>query len=355
MQPRDLSTHSVYRAGRGIEEVARELGMDPDELIKLSSNENPLGPSPAAIEAIHDHADSVHTYPKTAHADLIEAIARKWSVEPSQVWLANGGDGALDYLSRAFLQPGDRMLVSDPGFAYYAMSARYHHGTVATYPLRKEDDFTQTAENVLEQYDGDRIVCVTSPHNPSGRELPREELLALADRTDDSTLILVDEAYGEFSESPSAIELLSKRDDIAVLRTFSKAYGLAGLRLGYLVAPLSWADAYARVNTPFAASEIACRAGSAALEDETHVRETVELVRWSRAYMRDHLNTRTWPSAGNFVLAAVDDAGAIANASQERGVIVRDCTSFGLPGCIRISCGTREQTKRAVAVINELL
>ncbi|WP_248907676.1 histidinol-phosphate transaminase [Halocatena marina] len=355
MQPRELSAHSVYRAGRGIEEVARELGMDPDELIKLSSNENPLGPSPAATDAIHECADHVHTYPKTAHSDLIEAIAREWDVEPRQVWLANGGDGALDYLARAFLEPGDQVLVSDPGFAYYAMSARYHHGTVATYPLRKSDDFEQTAENILESYDGDRIVCVTSPHNPSGRELPREELLTLADRTDDSTLVLVDEAYGEFSDSPSAIELLSERDDIAVLRTFSKAYGLAGLRLGYLVAPTSWTDAYARVNTPFAASEIACRAGKAALGDDAHLEETSKLVAWSRAYMHEQIDARTWPSAGNFILVEVGDADAVATASQEHGVIIRDCTSFGLPECVRITCGTREQTKRAVEVINECI
>jgi histidinol-phosphate aminotransferase len=355
MQPRDLSTHSVYRAGRGIEEVARDLGMDPDELVKLSSNENPLGPSPAAVDAIRTHADRVHTYPKTAHADLVEAIARMWGIEPTQVWLANGGDGALDYLARAFLEPGDRVLVSDPGFAYYAMSTRYHHGTVDTYPLRKDDGFAQTAENVLYHYDGERIIYVTSPHNPSGRELPREELIELADRTDDSTLVLVDEAYGEFSDSESAIELLEERDDIAILRTFSKAYGLAGIRLGYLVAPLSWTDAYARVNTPFAASEISCRAGLAALDDGEHIEETVELVSWARTHMHENLDTRTWPSAGNFVLTDVGDAATVAKECQERGVIVRDCTSFGLPECIRISCGTREQTKRAVRVINEVV
>lgn len=355
MQPRDLSTHSVYRAGRGIEEVAREIGLDPDELIKLSSNENPLGPSPAATEAIREHADRSHTYPKAAHTDLTGAIAREWDVSPSQVWLANGGDGALDYLARAFLEPGDRVLVPDPGFAYYPMSARYHHGTVGTYQLQKADDFEQTATNVLDSYDGERIVYVTSPHNPTGQELPREELLALADRTDDSTLVLVDEAYAEFSESDSAVGLLGEREDIAVLRTFSKAYGLAGVRLGYLLAPPAWADAYERVTTPFAASELACRAGLAALEDETHLADTIELVRWAREYMHDRLRTHTWPSGGNFVLAAVGDAEAVAHASRQRGVIVRDCTSFGLPGCVRISCGTREETKRAVDVINDIV
>ncbi|RRJ33535.1 histidinol-phosphate transaminase [Halocatena pleomorpha] len=355
MQPRDLSTHSVYRAGRGIEEVAREIGLDPDELVKLSSNENPLGPSPAAAEAIQQHATHSHTYPKAAHTDLTDAIARQWDVSPSQVWLANGGDGALDYLARAFLEPGDGVLVPDPGFAYYSMSARYHHGTVGTYQLNKADGFEQTATTVLESYNGERVVYITSPHNPTGRELPREELLTLADRTDDSTLILVDEAYAEFASTDSAIDLLGERDDIAVLRTFSKAYGLAGVRLGYLLAPPTWADAYERVTTPFAASELACRAGLAALEDDAHLDNTVELVRWAREYMHEQLQAHTWPSGGNFVLAAVDDAETVARDCRERGVIVRDCTSFGLSDCIRISCGTREETKRAVDVINDIV
>lgn len=355
MQPRDLSTHSVYRAGRGIEEVAREISLDPDELIKLSSNENPLGPSPAATDAIRDHAGHSHTYPKAAHTDLTDAIAREWNVSPSQVWLANGGDGALDYLARAFLEPGDQVLVPDPGFAYYSMSAQYHHGTVGTYQLQKADDFEQTAATILESYDGERIVYVTSPHNPTGRELAREELLALADRTDDSTLILVDEAYAEFSKTDSAIDLLGEREDIAVLRTFSKVYGLAGVRLGYLLAPPAWANAYERVTTPFAASELACRAGLAALEDDTHLENTVELVEWAREYMHDQLRTHTWPSGGNFILTEVGDAESVAHASQERGVIVRDCTSFGLSDCVRISCGTREETKRAVEVINDIV
>ena len=173
--------------------------------------------------------------------------------------------------------------------------------------------------------------------------------------------MVVDEAYGEFAETPSAVRLVEGRDgwdareDIAVLRTFSKAYGLAGLRLGYAVVPESWADAYARVNTPFAASTVACRAGLAALEDREHVERTVESVMWAREYLDSELDARTHESSGNFVLAEVGDASRVAEAVQRRGVIVRDCTSFGLPECIRISCGTRTETERAVAVLNEVL
>ena len=355
MQPRDLSALTPYEAGRGVEEVAREVGIDPDDLVKLSSNENPHGPSPRAVAAMRDHAAGVNHYPKAAHADLRDALAERWDLAPEQVWLANGGDGALDYLARAMLDPDDAVLVPDPGFAYYAMSVRYHHGRVNTYPLRKAEAFEQRPENVLDAYDGERIVYLISPHSPTGREIDREAIVEVADGTEEETLVLVDEAYGAFSEADSKVDLLAERDDIAVLRTFSKSYGLAGVRLGYLLAPEAWADAYARINTPFAVNELACRAGLAALEDDDHVETTVESARWAREFMHDNLAARTWPSQGNYVLAEVGDAAAVFEAAKQRGVIVRDATSFGLPDCIRITCGTREETTRAVEVLNEVL
>jgi histidinol-phosphate aminotransferase len=355
MRTRDLSDHAVYEAGRGIEEVARELGLDPGEITKLSSNENPFGPSPLAVEAVHEAAPSVNTYPKAEHADLVARLAGRHGVSPAQVWLASGGDGALDYLHRALLDPGDRVLVPEPGFAYYPMSARFHHGTVATYSLSREDDFAQTAASVLEDYDGERIVHVTSPHNPTGSEMPAGEVERLAEGTDAETLVLVDEAYVEFSDDRGKVDLVRERDDVAVLRTFSKVYGLAGLRLGYVLAPAAWADAYARVNTPFAVNKLALRAGLAALDDDEHVERTVETARWSVAYMREHLDAPTWPSGGNFVLADVGDGNAVFEAAKARGVIVRDTSSFGLPDCVRITAGTREGTQRAIEVLNEVL
>lgn len=360
MQPRDLSAHAVYAAGRGSEEVARELGLDPEGIVKLSSNENPFGPSPAAVEAIREAAGSIHTYPKSVHTDLVARIAERWDVASPQVWLANGGDGALDYLSRAFLDPGDAVLVSEPGFAYYAMTARYHHGQVRTYALEKADGFAQTPENVLDSYDGERIVYLTSPHNPTGTEADLADVERIAEETGEDTLVVVDEAYGEFSNTPSALALVEgregwdARDDVAVLRTFSKAYGLAGIRLGYAVVPEEWAEAYTRVNTPFAASSLACRAGLAALDDRAHVEKTIETVEWSREYMTTELDAHTYPSAGNFVLVDVEDASTVAEAAKREGVIVRDCSSFGLPECVRVTCGTRESTERAVSVLNEV-
>jgi histidinol-phosphate aminotransferase len=355
MEPRDLSSLSPYVPGRGVEEVARDLGLDPADLVKLSSNENPLGPSEAAVEAIRDVAPSVHIYPKASHADLTAALAETWGVADEQVWIGPGADGALDYLARACLEPDDAVLVPDPGFAYYGMSARYHHGTVRTYGLDEADDFRQTAAGVLDAYDGERIVYVTSPHNPTGSVMPRAEILTLLDGVDDHTLVVVDEAYGEFSDEPPCADLLDDHDNLAVTRTFSKAYGLAGLRLGYALVPAAWADAYGRVNTPFAANEVACRGGIAALGDDDHLERSIAIARQSRAYIRDHLDAPTWESGGNFVLADVGDATAVYEAAQKRGVIVRDCSSFGLPGCVRISCGTSAETERAVETLNDVL
>jgi histidinol-phosphate aminotransferase len=247
------------------------------------------------------------------------------------------------------------VLTPDPGFSYYPMSARYHHGEVAEYRLSKADDFAQTPETVLEAYDGERIVYVTTPHNPAGTEMRREDVVELLESVDEDTLVVVDEAYGEYSERPSAVELLDDHDNLAVTRTFSKAFGLAGLRIGYAVVPEAWADAYARVNTPFAASEVACRAALAALDDEAYVETSVETARWARRYYHDELDAPTWPSGGNFVLAEVGDATAVAETAKRRGIIVRDTSSFGLPECVRVSCGTREETKRAVEVLNDVL
>jgi histidinol-phosphate aminotransferase len=370
MQPRDLSAHVPYEAGRGIEEVARDLGMDPDDLVKLASNENPFGPPDVAVDAIQRAARNASSYPKAAHTDLTDALAARHGVDPAQVWLANGGDGALDYLARAALEPGDDVLVPDPGFAYYEMSARYHHGDVNRYELSRPA-FAQDADVVTSQYGGERVVYLTSPHNPTGSVFSIEAIVEIAERTAEETLVVVDEAYAEYADITSSISLLggdgandhafAERDDVAVLRTFSKAFGLAGVRLGYAVVPEEWASAYARVNTPFAASELACRAGLAALDATEHVEKSVTTARWARERLREKLDAHVWESQGNFVLVDVSDArgpesaSAVADELQERGIIVRDCTSFGLPGCIRVTCGTEPQIERVVDALNEVL
>ena len=348
METRDLSTHETYIPGRGPEAVAEEHGLDPDDIAVLSSNENPLGPSADAVEAIREHAPDSAAYPKAAHAELTHAVADHWHLAPDQVWLAPGSDGAFDYLARAVLSPGDRVLAPQPGFAYYRMSARYHHGTVDRYHLHRGQSFDQSPETILDAYDGHRIVYVNTPHNPTGTEIRADEVGVLADRVDDDTLVVVDEAYAEYTGTASARQLIDSHENVAVTRTFSKAYGLAGLRVGYALVPESWADAYELVNTPFAANALACRAARAALADGDHLDRCVGTARWARSFLREELDATTWPSGGNFVLVEVGDATAVTNALEREGVLVRDCTSFGLDDCVRVTCGTRAETRRAV-------
>ncbi|PSQ38408.1 histidinol-phosphate transaminase [Halobacteriales archaeon SW_5_70_135] len=375
MDTRDLSAHVPYEAGRGIEEVARELGRDPDDLLKLASNENPHGPAAAAVDAVREHAGRVNRYPTAAHTDLREAVADRWDVAAGQVWLGPGADGAIDYLSRAALAPGESVLVPEPGFAYYGMSARYHHGGVATYSLTPPT-FEQSADAVLDAYDGERMVFLTSPHSPAGTAFDLDDVARVAAMTDKRTLVVVDEAYGEYAPRSSAAPfvggrsrhlpperdpfdvatpVVERRDDVVVLRTFSKAYGLAGLRVGYALVPDEWADAYAAINTPFAVNELACRAALAAVDDPAHVQRSVETAVEARVEMRERVEAPVVGSEANFVLVEVGDAAAVAAATKRRGVIVRECSSFGLPGHVRVTCGTPEETDRAVAALNEAL
>ncbi len=360
MHTRDLTDHEAYVPGAGIEEVARELGVDPSDLTKLSSNENPHGPSPAAVEAVRDAVANSHRYPKAVHTDLTTALAERYGVTNEQVWVSPGADGAIDYLSRAALEPGDRVLVPEPGFAYYPMSTRYHHGDLDSYRLSIDDGFTQTADRVLAGYNGQRLVYVTSPHNPSGTELPTDELRTVVESVDPETLVVVDEAYGEYTTTPSAIDLVADYDNLAVTRTFSKAFGLAGLRIGYAVVPSAWGDAYAKINTPFAANRLGLIAARAALRDTDHVERSVESARWARERFHEGFGVPTVESAANLVLARVGETtdgepggAAVAREARERGVIVRDPASFGLPNCVRVSCGTREESEEAVRVLNE--
>lgn len=355
MPLRDLSAHPEYVPGRGATAVAAERGLDPDTVLVLSSNENALGPSPSAIAAVERAAAHIHRYPKSSHQELTELLAESWAVTPEQIWLANGGDGALDYLSRALLDPGDRVLVPDPGFAYYEMSARFHHGEASTYPVKKSNDFSITAESVLACFDTERIIYLTSPHNPTGSIISVGDIEQIAEETPDDTVVIVDEAYGAYASVESAVSLVKQRSDVAVLQSFSKIYGLAGIRLGYAVVPEQWKHGYSRVNTPFAVSELACRAGIAALDDSTHAQQSVEMANRGRQMLRDNIRAKSWPSEGNFVLIDVGDAKHVTEALFDQGIIVRDCTSFGLDSCIRVTVAPEDALARAIAAINSIL
>jgi len=351
---RDLSALDEYVPGRGVEEVAREHGLDPDDLAKLASNENPLGPPPAAEEAIHDAASGVNVYPTALHNDVRDVVAEAVDAPPENVVLGAGADGVFDTVGRAVLEDGDGVLTPEPGFSYYGMSARNLGGHERSYSLRTDEGFEYNADRIVDAYGGEEIVYITTPNNPTGTATTLEVVEEVADSVEG--LVFVDEAYHEFSEGESAVRLALERDDVAVARTFSKAYGLAGLRVGYGVVPDEIASAYRKVVTPFCVGSVSLKAARAALGDDEHLRDSVEIARWGREYMSENLDAPTYETEANFVLIDVSpmDASDVADALERRGVIVRDTTSFGLPSCIRVSVGTREETKRAVKEINEV-
>lgn len=350
---RDLSALDEYVPGRGVEEVAREHGMEPDELAKLASNENPLGPSPAAEEAIREAAAGVNVYPTALHNDVRDGVAEHVGAPPENVVLGPGADGVFDTVGRAVLEDGDGVLTPSPGFSYYGMSARNLGGYERSYPLRTDEGFEYDADRIVEAYDGEKMVYVTTPNNPTGTTTTLKIIEEVADSVEG--IVFVDEAYHEFSDGESAVRLVLERDDVAVARTFSKAYGLAGLRVGYGVVPDEIASAYRKVVTPFCVGSVSLMAARAALGDDEHLRDSVELARWGREYMTENLDAPTHETEANFVLVDVSplDASEFAEALERRGVIVRDTTSFGLPSCIRVSVGTREETERAVEEIND--
>lgn len=347
MDARDLTDIPGFRP------VAR--GGPRQSVLELGSNENPLGPSPRAVEAVQTAALDMHRYPRDPHAALDRALAEHWSVATDQVWVCAGAVGVIDCLSRAFLEPGDGILRADPGFSYFGRSARYHHAEEATYPLDPEDGFSLDPAVVLSHYDGERLVYIVTPHNPTGALAEMEAIEAIAAGTEPDTLVVVDEAYGAFTDESSAIDLVRERDDVAVVRTFSKAYGLAGIRLGYALVPSSIADAYAHVLSPFGASGLACVAGRAALEDDAYLERSIAVARDGRAFLHETIDAPTWPSQGNFVLVDVGDAASASERLLEAGVRVRDCTGFGLPDCVRITVGTSAQTRRVARIVNEVV
>jgi len=351
---RDLSDCIEYVPGRGPEEVAREHGLEPDDLAKLASNENPLGPPPSAVEAIREKASGVNVYPTSLHEDVRKEVAESIGAPRKNVVLGPGADGVFDTVGRAILEEGDAVFTPSPGFSYYGMSARNLGAKENSYALRKREDFSYSADRVIQGYGAEKITYVTSPNNPTGTTLTIDEIEKIADGIDG--LLTVDEAYHEFSDRETAIPLALERDDVAVARTFSKAYGLAGLRAGFGVFPEEIASAYRKVVTPFCVGSLPLCGVSVALNGEEHLKETLEVTRWGREYMEENLEPQTFPSEANFVLLDVSphDASDFAEALEKRGIIVRDATSFGLEECIRVSVGTREETRRAVREINEL-
>ncbi|MEJ5186054.1 MAG: histidinol-phosphate transaminase [Candidatus Geothermincolales bacterium] len=351
--PRSLAREEViglpvYSPGRSPEDIAREYGI-PD-CVKMASNENPLGPSPRAMEAISRAVGSVHLYPDPACTRLREAIAAKHGLGPENVLVSHGADEVFDLLAFAFFERGDRVVVADPTFSSYELAALTVGAEVVRVPLR---DYRQDVKAMAEAVDGRcKAVFLCSPHNPTGTTVSEDEFAYLLEKTADGCLVILDEAYVEYVDEDAfwdSLGYLRGNPHLLVTRTFSKIYGLAGLRVGYALCWPEVREILEKVKLPFNVNRLAQEAALAALEDAQHVERSREVnSRGKEKIYRilEELGVFYVASQANFILVKDPGRGDLFERLLRQGVIVRDGAALGMPGHVRITVGDDEQNAR---------
>ena len=350
-----IATLEPYAPGKPIEELERELGIEG--AIKLASNESPLGPSPKALEAVREALGGIHRYPDGASFALRRALAGRLEVRPEQLVFGAGADEILELLAKAFLGPGDEAVYAWPSFAMYPIVTQGMGATPVQVPLTRElvHDLPAMANAVTERT---RVVFVCNPNNPTGTSVGAEAFDRFAAGLPESTVLAVDEAYVDYArraDFPDALAWVRRRPGTLVLRTFSKIYGLAGLRIGFGVADPELAGYLERARHPFNVNRLAEVAALAALDDREHVersrRINAEGVDTLSRELRA-LGIEVWPTDANFLLAHTG-AGVHERLLRE-GIIVRPLAGFGMPDHVRISVGLPEENERLVKALRRM-
>jgi len=350
-----LKTLPVYQPGRPIEEVARELNLPADSIIKVASNENPFGPSPLALAAMQKSLAGVNLYPDGNAFYLKQKLAAKLGVETTNLILGNGSNEIIEFVSHALLGPGDDVVVSQFCFAIYPIVAKMFGANLVIVPAK---DYGHDLPAMLRAITPKtRIVFVANPNNPTGTLAPREEVIQFVNEVPDDVLLVMDEAYIEFLDD--AVDLvplirLGVRKNLILMRTFSKIYGLAGLRIGYGIGNPDLIAALEKTRQPFNINSLAQAAALAALDDAEHVRKTRAnnfggLQFFEKAF-RD-LKLEFIPSFANFILVRVGEGQKVFDAMQKQGVIVRPMGGYQLPEWIRISVGTPKENERCLGAL----
>jgi histidinol-phosphate aminotransferase len=356
----DILNFTPYVPGLSVEEIKAKYGLQ--NIIKLASNENPLGVSPLVAQAIARAATEVHRYPQNHTPRLAQAIASSMGVLAEQVVAGNGSDEIIDLLMRVVARPGqDNVLCYEHSFSMYGLTARLCG--VAYREVPRGENYRLPLESLAEAVnENTSLVFVTSPDNPTGLAARAEELMVLSGVLPPGALLVVDEAYIDFTWPPeeySMVSLVGELDNLVVLRTFSKVYGLAGLRLGYGVMPLWLAALVGRARPPFTVNLIAEEAALAALSDDNYYSATLEVVFQGRERLLTRLpelGCEVWPSQANFVMfRPPHPAGPVCEELLKRGIIVRHLKSFGLPENIRVNVGTKAETEAFLKALEEIL
>ncbi len=354
-----LKTLPTYQPGRPIEEVARELNLPADSIIKVASNENPFGPSPLAIAAMQKALPGLNLYPDGNAFYLKQKLAEKLGVETSNLILGNGSNEIIEFVAHALLAPGADVVVSQFCFAIYPIVAKMFGANVITIPANEYGhDLPAMLKAITNRT---RIIFVANPNNPTGTLAPREDVIQFVNDVPDDVLLVMDEAYIEFlSDAVDLVPLirLGARKNLILMRTFSKIYGLAGLRIGYGIANSELVSALEKVRQPFNINLLAQTAALAALDDDEHVRKTRSnnfggLQFFEKAFRS--LKLEFVPSSANFILVRVGDGKKVFEAMQKLGVITRPMGGYLLPEWIRISVGTPQENERSLNALKKSL
>ncbi|HXX29925.1 MAG TPA: histidinol-phosphate transaminase [Myxococcaceae bacterium] len=348
-----------YVPGKPAADASRELGLP--EVVKLASNENPLGPSPRAVEAMRRAVEEVHLYPEGTSRELTAAVARSLSVPPGQVFVGSGSNEVIELLIRTFTSAGDEALLCRGSFLMYKVALQAHGRRFREVPMAPgfRYDLEAMAGSLTP---ATRLVFLANPDNPTGTAFGRGALEGFLPRVPEDCLVVLDEAYFEYvawPDYPNGLHYLARWPNLVVLRTFSKIHGLAGVRLGYGVMRPELVGYLHRTRMPFNVSNLAQAAGLGALSDPDHVRRTRELNLAELPRVREgllRLGLTVPESHGNFVFADLGRAAApVAEALLRRGLIVRPIPGYGFPQALRISVGTPDANRRLLGVMAEVL
>lgn len=355
---RQLRNLLAYEPGKPIEDVARELGLQPADIIKLASNENPLGPSPKALAAMRDALERAHYYPDGGGYYLREAIAEKFGLQRDNVILGNGSNEIIEFIGHAFLRPGDEIITAKHSFLVYKMMATlFDADTIEIDDPGYAHDLVGMANAITPHT---REIFITNPNNPTGTLVSQAEIDRFMDRVPDHVIVVFDEAYHEFLEEPpdTLKYVRAGRENVVILRTFSKIQGLASLRIGYGLGCKTIIEVLQKTRQPFNANGIAQAGALAGLQDDEHQQRTRDLTIKGRAFLQQQfteMGLEYVPSHANFVLVRVGDGVNVFKALLKSGIIVRAMASYQLPDWIRVTVGTPAQNNRFLAELREIL
>ena len=353
---------SPYQAGKPIDELKREYGVS--DVIKLASNENPLGPSPKVISAIKNELAELSRYPDGNGFDLKAVLAKKYNVDENQITLGNGSNDILEILTRTFVTPEHEIIFSQHAFVVYPIVTQAVGAKAVVVPAKEWGHDLDAMQKAIT--DNTRVIFIANPNNPTGTWLDQKELSSFLQAVPETVLVVLDEAYFEFADSdadakdyPNGVELGKQFPNLIVTRTFSKAYGLAGLRVGYSISDPQVADALNRVRQPFNVNSLALKAAEVAVGDTEYLEQGLKLNADGMSYLIaefDKMYLSYIPSVGNFICVNVGgEAMKVYDALLYEGVIVRPVANYEMPEYLRITIGTEKENERFITALKKVL